>query len=262
MKIALVDDDRKCLDEIILLCGNFGASTGYPIETFPFDSGEAFLETFDTGIFDLVFMDIYMKGIDGVTAAVQLRKQDSCCLLVFLTSSMEFMPNAFSCHAFEYIAKPFSKQRIFDVLSDAVKVLPHEQKYIELAAKRKTIRVFLDNIFSVVTDAHYIDITLADGERLRCRMTIPEFTDKVNGDTRFILINKGILVNAEYILTFEKGCCIMENGTQFPVRVRDGIKIEQMVRDYHFNKIRRRQANFAMHLEKTDSSDNRRRKDG
>ena len=55
-------------------------------------------------------------------------------------------------------------------------------------------------------------------------------------------INKGIVVNADYILTFEDNCCIMENGIQFPVRVRDFLKIEQTVRKYHFMKIRERQS--------------------
>lgn len=241
LKIAFVDDEEECLEEMDRLCGSFGEETGYLVDTVAFGSGEAFLAAFDEGGFDLVFMDIYMKGMDGVAAALEMRRQDTGCLLVFLTSSIEFMPNAFSCHAFEYVTKPFSRERIFGVLWDAVRVLPQEQKYIELAVERKTVRVFLDDIVSAITDAHYLDITLADGKRLRCRMTMQEFIKKIDCDARFILVNKGIAVNAEYILRFERGCCVMESGAKFPVRVRSGAKVEQMVRDYHFEKIRKRQ---------------------
>lgn len=240
-----MDDEQECRNEIDRLCTRFGERTGYPVETVPFGSGEAFLAAFDEGGFDLVFMDIYMEGMNGVAASFQMRRQDNACLLVFLTSSTEFMPDAFSCHAFEYVTKPFSKERIFAVLSDVVKVLPTQQKYIEFTVERKSVRVFLDEIASAITDAHYLDITLAGGERLRCRMTMTEFREKTEDDTRFILINKGIVVNAERILTFEKGCCIMEDGTKFPVRVRDSAKVVQKARDYHFEKIRRRQTDFA-----------------
>lgn len=245
MKIALVDDDQECLDEMNRLCGNFGESTGYPVEAVPFCSGEAFLEAFYGGGFDLVFMDIYMEGMDGVTASLEIRRQDHGCLLVFLTSSKEFMPDAFSCHAFEYVTKPFSKKRIFDVLSDAAKVLPQEQKYIELTAGRKTVRVFLGEIASAVTDAHYLNITLTGGEKLHCRMTMSKFMEKTGSDARFLPVNKGIIVNAEHILEFENNCCILESGAKFPVRVRDSAKVEQMAMDYHFDKIRRRQSGFA-----------------
>lgn len=245
MKIALVDDEQTCLDEIERLCGNFGRVTGYPVKTVSFASSELFLEVFDSSNFDLVFMDIYMEGMDGIAAALQMRRKDNGCLLVFLTSSSEFMPEAFSCHAFEYVTKPFSKERIFGVLSDAVKVLPQERKYIEFTSDRRTVRVFPNEIASVVTDAHYLDITLVEGRKLRCRMTMPEFMKKTDSDARFIPVNKGITVNAEYIFEFEKGCCIMKNGAKFPVRVRDSAKVEQMVRDYYFEKIRKRQTDLA-----------------
>ncbi len=247
LKIALVDDEQTCLEEMSRLCGSFGAAAGYPVETASFDSGEAFLASFEAGGFDLVFMDVYMKGIDGIAAALQMRRQNCSCLLVFLTSSSEFMPDAFSCHAFEYVVKPFSAKRIFDVLSDAIRVLPQNRKYVALVSARKPVHIFLDEITSAVTDAHYLNITLAGGEQLRCRMTMTEFMEKTGCDTRFIPVNKGITVNAEYILEFEKGCCAMKNGVKFPVRVRDGAKIEQMARDYHFEKIRRRQADSAGH---------------
>lgn len=241
MKIALVDDEQACIDEMCRLCVNFGQSNGYPVKIVPFDSGEAFLAAFDNGDFDLVFMDIYMKGMNGIAAALEMRQQNSNCLLVFLTSSMEFMPDAFSCHAFEYVIKPFSQKRIFSVLSDAVQALPQEQKYIELTVNRKTVCIFLDEIVSITTDAHYLDITLANGEKLRCRMTMPKLIEKTNRDDRFLPINKGIVVNASYILSFENGCCIMESGTRFPLRVRDSTSIKQAAMNYNFNQIRSHQ---------------------
>ena len=107
LKIALVDDERNCLDEMARLCGDFSAQTGRPVEAVSFTSGEAFLDAFEGGGFSVVFMDIYMDGIDGIAAALQMRGMDSGCLLVFLTSSTEFMPDAFSCHAFDLAAFAF-----------------------------------------------------------------------------------------------------------------------------------------------------------
>lgn len=248
MRIALVDDEQKYLDEMAELIRDFGAQRCCQMETVPFRNGEAFLEAFEDGGFSVVFMDIYMDGMDGVTAAQKMRSIDSRCILVFLTSSRDFMPDAFSCHAFEYITKPFSPQRIFQVLTDILEVLPPLQKYIEVISDRKTVRIFLYEIASVITDAHYLDIALTGGETLHCRMTMPEFVELTDRDSRFLPVNKGIIVNAEYILEFENNCCIMENGVKFPIRVRDRLKIEQAARDYHFKKIRERQAHFARRL--------------
>ena len=247
MKIALVDDEQKYLDEMTELVHDFGIQRCCQLETVSFLNGRAFLEAFEDGGFSAVFMDIYMDGMDGVAAALKLRGMDSRCVLVFLTSSRDFMPDAFSCHAFEYITKPFSPQRIFQVLADILEVLPPLQKYIEVISDRRTVRIFLDRITSVITDAHYLDITLTGGETLHCRMTMSEFVMLTGGDSRFLSVNKGIAVNAEYIREFENNCCVMVNGARFPIRVRDRLKIEQAARDYNFGKIRERQAHFARH---------------
>ena len=76
-------------------------------------------------------------------------------------------------------------------------------------------------------------------------MTMTEFVELTDRDSRFLPINKGITINADYILEFEDNCCILEDGTQFPIRVRERLKIEQTAREYNFKKIRERQAHFA-----------------
>lgn len=240
MKIALVDDEQIHIDEITRVCREFGAENGIEVEIYDFSDGESFLASLDKHTYSIIFMDIFMDGTDGVAAAKKLRQRDSGCILIFLTSCGERMPEAFSCHAFEYIMKPFDDKRVKDVLTDALKLLP-SSKYIEVNSGRKNVRLLFSDIACAVSDAHYLCIGLADGTELRCRMTSGEFAEQINGDKRFISVNKGITVNAEMITGFDNSCCLLENGMRFPVRIRDRIAIEQAVRDYNFNKIRSRQ---------------------
>lgn len=237
LKIALVDDEQIYLDEMAGICREFAAENRLDIELSEYSDGDSFLRSKKD--FSIVFMDIYMNGSDGVLTAHKLRERDSACILIFMTTSTEHMPDAFSCHAFEYIVKPFSPLRVKEVLNDALKIIPSQAEYIELYSDRKTVRAALGEIVSAMTDAHYLEVTLSDGTSLRCRMTIGQFSEQT--DERFILINKGIIVNADYITDFENNCCILENGARFPIRVRDRLKIEQTVRDYNFDKMRKRQ---------------------
>lgn len=240
LKIALVDDETVYLDEIMRICRQFSKENGIEFDIYAFSDGESFLASLDKYAYSIIFMDIVMDGTDGVTAAQRLRQGDSSCILIFLTSCGERMPEAFACHAFEYILKPFDDKRVRDVLTDALKLLP-DSKYIEVYSGRKNVRLLLSDISYAVSDAHYLCIGLADGTELRCRMTSGEFTEQINGDKRFICVNKGITVNAETITGFDNNCCLLESGARFPIRVRDRLSIEQEVQDYHFSKIRSRQ---------------------
>lgn len=237
MKIALVDDEQIYLDEMAGICREFAAENRLDIELSEYSDGDGFLRSAEE--FSVVFMDIYMNGSDGVQTARKLRERDSSCILIFMTTSAEHMPEAFSCHAFEYIVKPFSPQRVKAVLGDAVQTLPSSDEFVELYSDRKTVRAALGDIVSAVTDAHYLEVSVSDGTELRCRMTMNQFIERT--DERFILINQGIIVNADYITDIENNCCILENGARLPIRVRDRLKIEQTVRDYNFDKIRKKQ---------------------
>lgn len=240
MKIALVDDDTVYLDEITRICRQFGEENGIKFDICTFSDGERFLASLDKYAYSIIFMDIVMDGTDGVAAAQKLRQDDSRCILIFLTSCGERMPEAFACHAFEYIVKPFDDKRVKDVLTDALKLLP-DSKYIEVYSGRKNIRLLLSDISYAVSDAHYLCIGLTDGAKLRCRMTLGEFAEQINGDKRFISVNKGITVNAETITGFDNNCCLLENGARFPIRIRDRLAIEREVQNYNFGKIRSRQ---------------------
>lgn len=241
MKIAIVDDEQGCREELAALLQAAGAELGCRIDLSAFPGAEEFLEALQREKFSMVFMDIFMAGMDGVAAAARLWASDKRCLLVFLTSSEEFRRDAFAVHAFEYITKPMMPERVSTVLGDALAVLPQEETYIKVVSGRKSMTLLLRNITSVVTDAHYVDIGLVDGAAVRSRMTIQEFLRLTGDDPRFITINKGIVVNADAVARMEGSCCVMENGARLPVRVRDRAQVEQAVRDYHFTKIRSRQ---------------------
>lgn len=239
LKIALVDDEKIYKDEMSVICREFAAENHLDTEIAEYCDGDSFLNSKEDH--SIVFMDIFMDGTDGILTAQKLRERGGGCLLIFMTSSEEHMPDAFSCHAFEYIVKPFSPQRVKKVLGDALKVIPFETEYTELYSDRKKFRVALDNIVCAITDAHYLDVALANGTSIRCRMTTGQFLEQAAFDERFILINKGIIVNADYVIDFNNNCCILENGICLPIRVRDRLSIEQTVRDYNFNKIRKNQ---------------------
>ncbi len=243
MKVAIVDDEPIYIDEMTKLCRKFEAESGETVTISSFSGGEAFLETFCPEAYQVVFLDIFMNGMDGVETARRLREIDMHCFLVFLTSSDEFMPDAFSFHAFDYIVKPISDGQVLRVLSDVRAHLPELPPYLEITCGRQTVPLLLSDIVSVVSDAHYLDIRTKNEEHFRCRMTVTRFLTLAGNDPRFLAANRGILVNADYIRSIDgkQGVCILTDGSMLPIRLRESQRLENALRQYHFSQIRKGQ---------------------
>ena len=83
-----------------------------------YGSGEALL--FSQGYADIIFLDIRMKGENGVETARRLRKQHNNSILIFVTALKEYVFEAFDVSAFHYLLKPLEATRFQQVLLRAV----------------------------------------------------------------------------------------------------------------------------------------------
>lgn len=237
MNIALIEDmesETKLMKK--LLC-DFAKQSRLSFSIDCFSNGEAFLESFEAYKYSVIFLDIFMDGMTGTEVAKHVREKDTDCIIVFLTSSDAFMPEAFSCHAFEYIQKPATPKRVFHVLEDIINFIPPTQPHIEFSCSRQNIRLLFSQILCVTADKHHTDITDIQGVTYSPNIGFSKFIESLTKDKRFLLINRGILVNMDYILTFEKSTCLLTGDIQLPVRVREHLKIKQMWQDYNFAQI-------------------------
>lgn len=114
MRVAVVDDLRTDAETLRGLL-----SKHLPEAVFIdlYESGEAFLAA--EAKHDLVFLDIVMKGMDGIETARRLRMRDMASMIVFLTTSREYVWDAFPVHPFDYLVKPVDEARLTHVLDEA-----------------------------------------------------------------------------------------------------------------------------------------------
>ena len=238
MRIAAVDDDGMLLDRLANLCGDFAAARSLELSVDTFESGGALLKSWEPQAYGLVFVDIYMEPMNGITLAQELRRRQNDLCIVFLTTSGDFMPEAFSVHAFQYIQKPYSREQLFDVLDDALRILPRKEGRLDIMCGGTLEHLRIAEIISAVSDAHYLRIDTINGEVYRTRMTLTDFLIAVDEEPAFLQINKGIVINMDYVDTVDAQSCLMETGARYPIKVRDRIQIERQIRAYIFGKLR------------------------
>ena len=125
LSIALVEDtafDRKvlrgCLEE-------YSRESGQALEIREYTDGSELLEAYPEDL-DLIFMDIMMGDMDGLTTARMLRRRDEKVLLVFVTSMVQYAVQGYSVDAMDFLVKPVTYLSLKLCMDRACKRLQQE----------------------------------------------------------------------------------------------------------------------------------------
>ena len=108
MRLALVDDDAEIRSLLRAYVQRYNTEYGTSISTYDFTRGSDLLHNYERGVFDVIFLDIEMPGINGMETATQIRRIDDAVALVFVTHLAQFAVQGYEVQASDYIIKPLS----------------------------------------------------------------------------------------------------------------------------------------------------------
>jgi DNA-binding NtrC family response regulator len=119
-KSILVVDDEKNQREILetILSGE-----GYDVTTA--SSGEAAMKFVEARRFDLVLTDLKMTGMSGLDLLKELTNYDKSIIVILLTAhgSVDSAVDALRLGAFDYLQKPYDKEKLLETVSRALNKL-------------------------------------------------------------------------------------------------------------------------------------------
>ena len=89
IRVAIVEDDSAERERLRACLRWLEESEGMRFHVTEFSSGTAFIGSFQP-VYDLIFMDIEMPGMDGMETARALRRMDASVLLIFVTNMAQY----------------------------------------------------------------------------------------------------------------------------------------------------------------------------
>ena len=95
MRIALCDDSRQYLSVLESYADRI---TQVKIECDVFESGEELVKMFERhgSLYDAVFLDMEMGGMNGLDTANMIRSKDRYAVIFFVTSHKKYMQESFA----------------------------------------------------------------------------------------------------------------------------------------------------------------------
>lgn len=244
MKICLVDDEQNCIDNLKEQLSRYGKEKNLSISFDVFSDGELFKKSYSPDKYDIIFFDIYIGETTGMELAKEVRSQSENAMIIFCTTSVSDMPEAFRYHAFEYIIKPAEYERVSKIMDDALVVLPNLEQFLDIQSGKDRVHFALSDLICVTTQGHYLNISIRNREPITLRMSLTDFLGHLGDDERFLIINKGVLVNLSHITKIEDKLATMTTGETLPIKSREALAIKKKWQDFKIESIRKGQKKF------------------
>lgn len=239
LRIAVCDDEPKMADALSSLVSACLAEKGaaeHTIERFP--NGRALLGS--GAEHDLIFLDIRLDGsadvlpaapaastdpaapLTGMQTARLLREQGSGSLLVFVTVLPEYVFDAFSVEAFDYLVKPVDPARLAQTMARALQTLARraEQGFVvRQPGGSEVVRPCELGWCEVQGRKVYLHRT--DGTVIAYYDRLQRLQQRLDG--RFFRCHRSYLVNLDEIRGCAGGLIALRQGEKVPLsRLREG----------------------------------------
>lgn len=208
-----IDDEPLALGIIEKFCHRLGG-----IELNTFSNPAEGLEHIRRHKPDIVFLDIEMDEIDGLSIAAGLPEQ-TC--FIFTSAYLHYALDGFDLDAVDYLHKPFAFTRFQAAFGKAlrrmgVKRLQSGVQTIVVKQDYNSISIPLDDILYVEAMESYSKIFRLSGECVVTRMILKNLASMLPADD-FTRIHRSFIISRSKVKSFSRQEVRLCDGSSLPI---------------------------------------------
>lgn len=194
MNIAICDDNREFRSFLEDSLRNYFDEKSVSLNIFQFESGEELLK--NELLFDLVFLDVEMKDINGIETGKILKKRNPHNIIFVITSYNGYLDDAFKINAFRFLSKPLDVTRLYKALDDANDLLKNDIVVFNDMNTGEDVRVHTNDIILLEIDGRRTKVVAVNGTYLS-KDKITDWKLRLNGIS-FVSPHSSYIVNLDY----------------------------------------------------------------
>ena len=154
IRIAIVEDEESYVKELTGYLKENQNTYKEELEITVYRDGDGITSNYRAQ-FDIILMDIQMKFMDGMSAAEEIRKQDSEVVIMFITNMTQYAIRGYEVDALDYILKPVSYFAFCQKLSRAIaRIKKRGSKQITIPVKGGIVRLDVEDIYYIDSVGH------------------------------------------------------------------------------------------------------------
>ena len=115
MRAVICDDDEKLCRILQIFLEEYGESRGISVDVEVFSDGEILLQQLKMGKqYDLLFLDIIMKHVDGIRVGEFIRNgmEDFHTRIIYMSTSKAYLMELFDSQPIGFLEKPLTREKV------------------------------------------------------------------------------------------------------------------------------------------------------
>jgi DNA-binding LytR/AlgR family response regulator len=208
MRIAICDDERSFLEELEEKIYKIIPRLDCDVE--PFSCAEDLIRS--EFIYDLIFLDIEMDGMDGMSCARKIREKDKNIPIVFLTSHTEMAVEGYEVNAFRFLQKPVDDNKLSRTLQDIIQ-MRESNRAVMVKHEGEEIVVIPTDVLFIESDNNNVRIKSVSGT-CSTRMKLTDAIDLINGTSDTIRrVHRCTAVNLRHVSRIRDREVLLDDGS-------------------------------------------------
>lgn len=238
IRCAICDDNQQIIAHIEKLTSTFFTENHAPSQIKIYSDARQFVfDICENAFFDIAILDIEMPHYSGMELAKKLKEKQPECLIVFLTSHIEYAIDAFELDVFRYIPKTELESRLSKCISDAVKQINIQDTQSYIIIKNGILeKIPYKFIRYIRKSGKYTSLYCINNQETKVRKPISDVKNELNS-REFITIDRGCIVNITQISKLAESDIYLNNGERLPVSRSNIKEIRRIIADYWGGKI-------------------------
>lgn len=221
LEIAVCDDDIRLSGYLEATLLEIGNGCNLKLETEVYCDGKELVEEVRKGKrFDIIFLDIMMKEVDGLMAADEIRKHDMVVQIIYVTAHESYMGETFRTAPIGFLKKPINKEDLKNVFWHAMKIVGAKDEYYRFQYRKSEYKLLVSGIMYCEGQIRKTGIVMQ--ERPNAPYLVYRKLNDVEKELSgyrncFIRIHESYLVNYRYIVRFSYEGVSLTDGKNLPI---------------------------------------------
>ena len=216
MKIAVCDDDKKDIARLKKLIEAYDAYNNVGFSILEYESGSELLRDFSNGDYvDIIFLDINMDDIDGLSVAKKIREEMEDVPIVLVTAFMNYALEGYKVRASRFLIKDDLDKTFTECMDDICGEIRRKSKVITFSCVEGEMRLKASDIILIETSGHKNLIKLKN-ETYQIYEKLDGLEEMLKG-YGFLRTHNSFLVNMAHIRGINSYVLTLDDGRQLPV---------------------------------------------